>query len=71
MNGTLVESYHVALTDVVVTEIAQMDHTPQGVMEQVTLGARQFKFTYTPTTNAGGPGTPISFTVDCSTNLVD
>ena len=70
-NGTLVESYHVALTDVIVTDIAQMDHTPHGVMEQVTLSARQFKFTFTPTTNAGGAGAPISFSVDCSTNVVN
>jgi type VI secretion system secreted protein Hcp len=70
-NGTLVESYHVALTDVVVTEIQQKDHTPQGVMEQVTLSARQFMFTFTPTTNAGGSGTPISFSVDCSTKQVN
>src|ERR1700692_1329206 len=41
-NGTLVESYHVALTDVVVTDIAQMDHTPQCGIEKVSLGARQF-----------------------------
>jgi type VI secretion system secreted protein Hcp len=70
-NGTLVESYHVALTDVVVTDIAQMDHTPQTVMEQVTLSARQFKFTFTPTTNSGGAGAPITFSVDCSTNQVN
>ena len=70
-NGTLVESYHVALTDVVVTDIAQMDHTPQSVMEQVTLSARQFKFTFTPTTNSGGAGAPITFSVDCSTNQVN
>jgi type VI secretion system secreted protein Hcp len=70
-NGALTESYHVALTDVIVTDIAQMDHTPQGVMEQVTLSARQFKFTFTPTTNAGGTGTPITFSVDCSTNVVN
>jgi type VI secretion system secreted protein Hcp len=70
-NGTLVESYHVALTDVVVTDIAQMDHTPQSVMEQVTLSARQFKFTFTPTTNSGAAGAPITFSVDCSTNQVN
>jgi type VI secretion system secreted protein Hcp len=70
-NGTPVESYHVALTDVVVTEISQMDHTPQGVMEQVTLSARQFKFTFTPTTNTGATGAPISFSIDCSTNVVN
>ena len=70
-NGMLVESYHVALTDVVVTDIAQMDHTPQGVMEQVTLSARQFTFTFTPTTNGGGAGGKIIFSVDCSTNQVN
>jgi type VI secretion system secreted protein Hcp len=70
-NGALVESYHVALTDVVITQISQMDHAPQGVMEQVTLSARQFKFTFTPTTNAGGTGGQISFSVDCSTNQVN
>jgi type VI secretion system secreted protein Hcp len=71
-NGTVSESYHVALTDVVVTDIAQMDHTPQGVMEQVTLSARQFKFTFTPTTGVVGiGGAPISFSVDCSTNVVN
>jgi type VI secretion system secreted protein Hcp len=70
-NGALAESYHVALTDVVITDIAQMDHTPQGVMEQVTLSARQFKFTFTPTTNTGGVGAPITFSVDCSTNVVN
>jgi type VI secretion system secreted protein Hcp len=70
-NGSLVESYHVALTDVVVTEIAQMDHTPQGVMERVTLSARQFKFTFLPTTIAGNTGAPISFSVDCGTNVVN
>jgi type VI secretion system Hcp family effector len=67
-NGTLAESYHVALTYVVVTDIAQMDHSPQGLMEQVTLSARQFKFM--PTTNAGGTGTPIIFSVDCSRRAV-
>jgi type VI secretion system secreted protein Hcp len=70
-NGIPLESYHVALTDVIVTDIAQMDRTPQGVMEQVTLSARQFKFTFTPTTNTGGAGAPISFSVDCSTNVVN
>jgi type VI secretion system secreted protein Hcp len=70
-NGNLVESYHVALTDVVVTDIAQMDHTPEGVMEQVTLSATKFTFTFTPTTNAGGTGGKISFSVDCSTNQVN
>src|SRR3984885_8774736 len=70
-NGTQAESYHVALTDVIVTEIAQMDRTPQGVMEQVPLSARQFKFTFTPSTNTGAAGTPITFSVDCSTNVVN
>jgi type VI secretion system secreted protein Hcp len=70
-NGMLLESYHIALTDVIVTDIAQMDQTPQGVMEQVTLSARQFKFTFTPSTNTGGAGTPITFSVDCSTNQVN
>lgn len=69
--GTVVESYHVALIDVVVTDIAQMDHTPHGVMEQVTLSARQFKFTFTPTKGVAGTGAPISFSVDCSTNVVN
>jgi len=69
-NG-LVETYHVALTDVLVTDIAQMDRTPQGVMEQVKLSASQFKFTFTPIANTGGPGTPISFSVDCRTNVVN
>jgi type VI secretion system secreted protein Hcp len=70
-NGTLAESYHVALTDIIVTEVSQMDHTPHGVMEQVTLSARQFKFTFTPTTDSGTAGTPISFSVDCGTNQVN
>jgi type VI secretion system secreted protein Hcp len=70
-NGTLVESYHVALTEVVITDIAQMDHTPDGVMEQVTLSATKYTFTFTPTTNNGGAGGKISFTVDCSTNQVN
>jgi type VI secretion system secreted protein Hcp len=70
-NGSQVESYHVALTDIVVTEIAQMDHTPEGVMERVTLSARQFKFTFIPITNIGKLGAPISFSVDCSTNVVN
>lgn len=69
-NGSSVETYHVALTDVLITEIRQKDHTPEGVMEQVTLSARQFKFTFTPATNTGSSGTPISFSVDCSTNQV-
>jgi type VI secretion system secreted protein Hcp len=69
--GALAESYHVALTDVIITDIAQMDHTPQGVMEQVTLSARQFKFTFTPITNTGVSGAPITFSVDCSTNVVN
>jgi type VI secretion system secreted protein Hcp len=70
-NGTLVESYHVALTDIVITDIAQMDHTPDGVMEQVTLSATKFVFTFTPATNAGGTGGKITFSVDCSTNQVN
>jgi type VI secretion system secreted protein Hcp len=35
--GGLVEFYHVALQEIVITDIAQMDHAPAGVMEQVTL----------------------------------
>jgi len=68
--GTPVQTYHVALTDVLVTEIRQKDHTPEGVMEQVTLSARQFKFTFTPASANGGTGTPITFSVDCGTDQV-
>jgi len=62
------EYYTVTLKNVVIQAITQSDHSPDTIVEQVTMIGSAFKFTYFLPTATGGISTPVSFAWDCVTN---